>query len=180
LTAHYRHLTIDDRIQIQTLHDRGKSKAEISRSIGVHRSTIFREFTRGSFQPERDHANLCPYLRNRLDTRGPRNRLYLGHQAPLQAQTRGARSHQPHRMRQGRLVAWVIKRWTNEWTPQEISGRLGLEFGDYVGGDAQMRVSTELLYAWIYDSAQRLKRAPAILAPRGEETPPPGGPAVSF
>src|SRR5664279_2513295 len=34
LTAHYRHLTIDDRIQIQTLHDRGKSKAEISRSIG--------------------------------------------------------------------------------------------------------------------------------------------------
>ena len=124
MTAHYRHLTIDDRIEIQTLHERGKSKAEISRSIGVHRSTISREFSRGSWQPEHDHANLRPYLRNRLDTRGPRNRLYLGHQAHLQADTRAARSHQPYRMHHDRLVDWVIKRLEKGWTPQEISGRI--------------------------------------------------------
>jgi IS30 family transposase len=162
LTAHYRHLTIDDRIEIQTLHDRGKSKAEISRRIGVHRSTISREFTRGSWQPEHDHANLRPYLRNRLDTRRPRSRLYLGHQAHLQAQSRGARSHQPHRMRRDRLVDWVIKRLEKGWTPQEISGRLGIEFPS----DARMRVSTEVIYAWIYAPAQQHRQLWQYL-PRG-------------
>ena len=35
LTAHYRHLTIEDRIKIQTLHERAESKAKITRRIGV-------------------------------------------------------------------------------------------------------------------------------------------------
>ena len=170
MTAHYRHLTIDDRIQIQLLHERGQSKAEISRQIGVHRSTIYREFTRGSWQPEHDHANLRPYLRNRLDTRGPRNRLYLGHQAHLRAGSRGARSHQPYRMKHDRLVDWVIKRLQKGWTPQEISGRLGVDFPDELGGDLvddrRMRASTELLYAWIYAPAQQHRQLWQYL-PRG-------------
>ena len=162
MTAHYRNLTLDDRIEIQTLHEKGTSKAQIARSVGVHRSTITREVTRGSWQPEQDHANLRPYLRNRLDARGPHERLYLGHQAHLQAETRAAGSHRPYRMRDDRLVDWVIKRLEKGWTPQEISGRLGVEFGD----DARMQASTEIIYAWIYDPAQQHRQLWQYL-PRG-------------
>jgi transposase-like protein len=59
-TAHYRHVMLDDRIEIARLRDRGISKAEIARQLGVHRSTITRELRRGSRQPERDHAALMP------------------------------------------------------------------------------------------------------------------------
>lgn len=150
MTAHYRHLTLDDRIHIQTLHERGNSKAEIARSVGVHRSTISREITRGSWQPEHDHANLRPYLRNRLDTRGPHERLYLGSQAHLQAGTRTARSHNPYRMSHDLLVDWVLSALRRGWTPEEIGGRLPIEFPD----DTRMRASTETLYAWIYAPGQ--------------------------
>jgi IS30 family transposase len=150
LTAQYRHLTLEDRIEIARLRDGGVSKAQIARKVGVHRSTITREVDRGSWQPEHDHANLRPYLRNRLDTRGPHARLYLGGQAQLQAQTRSARSHRPHRLRYDRLVDWVIKQLEKGWTPQEIAGRLPSEFPD----DPRMRVSAETVYSWIYSPAQ--------------------------
>lgn len=164
MTAQYRHLSLDDRIQIQTLHERGKSKAEIARRVGVHRSTITREIRRGAWQPEQDHANLRPYLRNRLNTRGPHERLYLGPQAHLQADARLARSHLPYRMRHDRLVDWVIKRLEKGWTPQEIAGRLPVEFP----GDPRMRASTEILYAWIYAPTQQHRQLWQYL-PRGRK-----------
>lgn len=151
MSTHYRHLSLDDRIQIELSLDRGHSRAEIARRIGVHRSTITRELARGSWQPEHDHANLRPYHRNKLDTRDPHERLYLAGQAHHQAQTRAARSHRPYRMRYDRLVSWVIGQLRRGWTPEEISGRLPIEFPD----DPRMRASTETLYAWIYAPEQR-------------------------
>ena len=85
MTAHYRHLIIHDRIEIQKLYEQGTRKAQIARRVGVHRATIGRELCRGSWQPEHDHTNLCPCLRNQLDTRGPHERLYLGGQDHLVA-----------------------------------------------------------------------------------------------
>jgi len=112
---------------------------------------ITRELGRGSWQPERDHANLRPYLRNKLDTGDPHQRLYLAGQAQLQADTRKSRSHQPYRMRHDRLIDWVIGQLRRGWTPEEISGRLPVDFP----GDRQMRVSPETLYAWIYSPEQQ-------------------------
>ena len=109
-----------------------------------------RELSRGSWQPEHDHANLRPYLRNRLDTRGPHDRLYLAGQAQVRADARRTRSHLPFRMRYDRLVDWVITHLRKGWTVEEISGRLSAEFPD----DPRMQVSVETLYAWIYDPAQ--------------------------
>ncbi|WP_206476201.1 helix-turn-helix domain-containing protein [Microbacterium sp. KRD172] len=163
MTAHYRHLTLEDRIEIERLLEKGTSLAEIARQIGVHRSTISRERRRGSWQPEHDHANLRPYLRNRLDTRGPHERLYLGGQAQLHADTRTARSHQPYRMLHDQLVDWVISALRRGWTPAEISGRLPLEFPD----DARMRVGVETLYAWIYAPEQKHRQLWQYL-PRGQ------------
>jgi IS30 family transposase len=164
LTAHYRHLTLDDRIEIQRLHDLGVAWAEIARRIGVHRSTITRELRRGSWQPERDHANLRPYLRNKLDTSGPHDRLYLAGQAQLRADGRKKASHQPFRMTYDRLVDWVVKHVCKGWTVEEIAGRLPIEFGD----DPRMRVCHETLYAWIYDPGQQHRELWQYL-PRGQK-----------
>ncbi len=155
---------MDDRIEIERLLDLGFSKAEIARRVGVHRATITRETARGAWQPEHDHANLRPYLRNRLDTRGPHGRLYLGRQAQLQADTRGALSHQPYRMEHDRLVDWVLTQLRKGWTPEEISGRLRVEFPN----DPRMRVGVETLYAWIYSKRQRHRKLWQYL-PRGRK-----------
>lgn len=158
----YRHLSRDDRAEIQSLLDAGVRRAEIARRLGVHRSTITREVKRGSWQPEHDHANLRPYLRNKLDTRGPHERLYLAGQAQLASDTRKKRSHGPFRMNYDRLVDWVIIHLRKGWTPEEIAGRIPLEFPD----DPRMRVSAETVYAWIYDPAQRHRQLWQYL-PRG-------------
>jgi IS30 family transposase len=150
LTTRYRHLIIDDRFELQRPGEGGVSQSAIARRLGVHRSTITRELRRGSWQPERYHANLRPYLRNKLDTRGPHERLSPGPQTQLQANTRGARSHQPYRMGYDRRVDWVISAVRRGWTPQEIAGRLPSEFPD----DPRMRVSVETMYSWIYSPAR--------------------------
>ena len=164
MTAHYRHLTLQDRIEIERALDRGLSHAEIARDLGVHRSTVSREVRRGSWQPEHDHANLRPYLRNKLDTRGPHDRLYLGGQAQAHADTRQARSHRPFRMLYDRLVDWVITHLRKGWTIEEIAGRVGIEFPD----DPRMRVSVETLYAWVYDPTQKYRELRQYL-PRGHK-----------
>ena len=154
---------MDDREVIASLGDRGRTKAQIARALGVHRSTITREVRRGSWQPQHDHANLRPYLRNRLDTRGPHERLYLAGQAHLMAQERAAASHRPYRMGYDRLVDWVVKHLLKGWTPEEISGRLPTEFPD----DARMRASAETIYAWIYSKPQQHRQLWQYL-PRGQ------------
>ena len=164
MQAHYRHLVLEDRVEIQRLLDLDESRAEIARRLGVHRSTITRELQRGSWQPERDHANLRPYLRNKLNTRDPHERLYLAGQAHQQAIVRGRRSHLPFRMEYDRLVDWVLTRLRQGWTPEEIAGRVRVESPD----DPRMRVSAETLYAWIYAPAQRHRELWQYL-PRGHK-----------
>lgn len=164
MTAQYRHLTLDDRIEIEHLLELGVTRAEIARRLGVHRSTITRELRRGSWQPEHDHANLRPYLRNKLNTRNSHERLYLAGQAHLQADVRKGSSHQPFRMKYDRLVDWVISQLRKGWTAQEIAGRVGVEFPD----DLRMRVSTETLYAWIYGTNQQHRTLWQYL-PRGHK-----------
>lgn len=160
----YSHLTLNDRIEIERLLDYGHTHAEIARRIGVHRSTISREIKKRSWQPERDHANLRPYLRNKLTTRSRRDRIYLAGQAQLHADANRVRSHQPYRMTYDRLVDWVITHLRRGWTPEEISGRLPIEHPD----DPRMRVSPETLYAWIYAPAQQHRQLSQYLA-RGQK-----------
>lgn len=164
MTAQYRHLTLEDRFEIERLLGLLVPRAEIARHLGVHRSTITRELKRGSWQPEHDHANLRPYLRNKLNTRRSRDRLYLAGQAQLRTDDRTVRSHQPFRMAYDRLVDWVITHLRKGWTPAEIAGRVRVEFPD----DPRMRVSTETLYAWIYATDQQHRGLRQYL-PRGHK-----------
>lgn len=43
------HLTRDDRIRMETLLNSGHSKKEVADYLGVHRSTIYREYNRGKY-----------------------------------------------------------------------------------------------------------------------------------
>lgn len=106
-------------------------------------------------------AAYAPY-RYARGSAGPWNqRQYRASRAQAHADRARACSHQPWRMRDDRLVDWVVKRLEKGWTPQEISGRLPVEFDD-----AKMRVSTETLYQWIYAPTMRHRQLWQYL-PRG-------------
>ena len=63
-----------------------------------------------------------------------------------------------------RLVDWVVKQLQKGWTPEEIAGRLPIEFPD----DVRMRVSAETLYAWLYAPGQQHRQLWQYL-PRGQK-----------
>jgi IS30 family transposase len=48
MEKNYHHLTREQRDEIYRLHQEGKSQNQISKSIGVHRSTVSREIKRNS------------------------------------------------------------------------------------------------------------------------------------
>lgn len=73
-------------------------------------STVSREIRARSWQLESEHANLRPYLRNKLNTRGPRERIYLAVKAQHHADKRKQRSNKPYRMRYEPLLNYVIDR----------------------------------------------------------------------
>lgn len=163
MTAQYRHVVLDERVQIELWIDQGVSQAEIARRLGRHRSTVSREVRRRSWLPANTSAAYVPYRPAGLKTRPATRRQYRASQAQRYADAAKTRSHQPHRMRYDRLVDWVITHLRKGWTPQEISGRLPIEFP----GDPRMRVGVETLYAWIYAPAQRHRQLWQYL-PRGQ------------
>ena len=44
-----RHLTRSDRVKMETMLNTGHSKKEVADYLGVHRSTIYREYDRGKY-----------------------------------------------------------------------------------------------------------------------------------
>ena len=151
MTRHYKHLDLDERIQIEKGLDRGLSKSEIARQIGRAPSTVTREVARRSWRPSNTSAAYTEYRPAGLRCDQATARHYRATQAQAHRQRASARSHQPRRMTCDRLVAWVVDRLRRGWTPAEIAGRLPLEHPD----DPVMRVSHETLYAWIYSPAQK-------------------------
>ena len=120
------------------------------------------EVRRGSWSPESSHANLRPYLRYKLNTRPLRERLYLAHYACHQAVTRKRASRMPYRMEYDGLVANLLSTFRSGWTPEEIAGRLPIDFP----GNPRMRLSVETLYSCVYSTRTR-SRALWQYLPRG-------------
>lgn len=77
----------------------GKSPAQIAKALGVHRSTIIREFRRNST-----------------------NRSYDAHEAQRKAQKRKTRSS-ARKMSIG-MIAMVEEKLKLNWSPEQISGWL--------------------------------------------------------
>lgn len=151
MATQYRHLVLDDRIQIEKLRDQGITQSEIARTMGMHRATISRELCRGRWRPSNTSAAYTPYRPAALKTGAVTRTQYRASQAERRAAKRSTASHQRHRMRSDALIGWVINHLRRGWTPEEICGRLPLEFPE----DRRMRLCPETLYAWIYSPEQR-------------------------
>jgi len=113
----YTQLTEEARYQIFALVEAGQTQTQIAMIIGCHKSTISRELTR-----------------NRTKTG-----YWPGH-AQAAAKRRRRQSHQPRIS----LKTWqtVEQLLSQDWSPQQISGRLRLE--------RQPSVSPERIYLYIY------------------------------
>lgn len=117
-------LTRDDREKIARLGGLGCGVPEIARRTGFHRTTIARELGR--------HA----------DAGG----LYDPGRAQAEAEESAKRPKAPKLAPGTRLRAYVADGLRRGWSPEQISGRLRVDFPD----DEGMRVSHETIYQAIY------------------------------
>lgn len=160
----YKHVCLDERVQIEKWRDQGTSMRQIAVRLGRNVSTVSREIAHRSWRPGHTSTAYTPWRPAALRTDEQTSRQYRASRAQHHADQARSRSHRPWRMTDDRLVGWVVDRLRRGWTPEEISGRLPIEFGD----DPVMRVGTETLYAWIYSPTQRLRRLWGYL-PRGHK-----------
>lgn len=127
MEKNYHHLTRKQRDVIYRLHQEGKSQNQISRQIGVHRSTISREVKRNS----NVHVGYLPD-----DAQGSAHK----------------RRHRPSSKicRSAELQAIIVQYLSQGWSPEVIAGRLTLE-------ESRHKISHESIYKWIYKEGKALK-----------------------
>jgi transposase, IS30 family len=118
-----RHLTIGDRESIGRMLAQGKSRGEIAKQIGFHRTTVGREVRRDpapkSYSPTRVQA----LVRQRRQGRRRFRKLESAEE----------------------LASYVQDKLGHSWSPEQISGRLPLDYPQ----DPSMRISHEGIYQWI-------------------------------
>ena len=122
------HFTRDDRLKLETYKLAGYSNAHIAGILGYHKSSIGRELGRNSIRGRYQGA-LADKVSVRRRQEIERNRKI---------------DHPP-------LRRYVIDMTMNHWSPEEISGRLRLNFGN----DPLMQISYESIYLAAY-SDERL------------------------
>jgi IS30 family transposase len=124
----YTHLTEQDRVCIFHQQHSHFSHAEMGRRLHRHRATIGRELKRFHRHPSWPcYHQYFPDGAERLAVE-------------RRARPRGFRwiTHRP-------LLAYVLKSLRKEWSPQQISGRLKMDFKN----DEKMRVSPPSIYCYI-------------------------------
>ena len=146
----YSHVSLDERVQIEKLVDAGVSKRQIAKKLGRSPSTISREINARSWLPSNTAAAYTEYGPH-LKFGDRTKRQYRASLAQDHSKRTASNSHKPTKLRDDKLVTWVCDHLRKGWTPEEIAGRLPIEFPD----DNTMRVSHETIYAWIYHPSQK-------------------------
>lgn len=120
----YRQLTSGERYALKALKRQGLSKAAIARALGRHRSTIGRELARNS----RADTGYRPYTADEMTRarrrRSRRNRRFTGSDWDL-------------------VVAYLKE----QWSPEQISGRLGRK--------GELQISHETIYRYVWHDKKR-------------------------
>lgn len=143
----YRHLDLDERIEIEKLLDRpGATIRGIARALGRSASTISREVARGGWRPSNENASYTPYRDVALRTGEATPVQYRAGRAQKRANQRAANSHRPHRLVTDAAVTYVVHNLRRGWTPEMIAGRVRLEHP----GDRSMWACPETIYQFIY------------------------------
>ena len=127
------HLTEEERVCIFHQQMAGWTNAEMGRRLDRHRGTIGRELARF-----RRHPTWPSYRQYFPDSAHELARTRRG-------QGRGARwtKHRP-------LLAYVLRGLRQQWSPEQITGRLALNFPD----DRKTRVSHESIYRHLRSDRQ--------------------------
>ena len=125
----YTHLTSNDRYVIYHLIVYGLGYREIARRLGKHHTTISREVKRNWKYQGR----------------------YWHMVAQKEAESKKCIARHTRKQSHKKLYNHVIHRIRNDWSPEEIVGRLVLEYPD----DKDMRLSVECIYQWIFKDAQQ-------------------------
>ena len=126
----YSHLTLQERYVIYHLVLYGLSLREIGRRLNRHHMTISREIKRN--RPT--YADDAVYWHEAAQDYAARRKRFARHcirQSNLQ------------------LVRYVKSKLRQDWSPEEIAGRLVADYPN----NALMRISPEAIYQWIYSDA---------------------------
>ena len=119
----YRHLNIDERESILKMQAAGKSFQDMAENLGRNKGTISRELARntsstGEYKP---HLAQRYYRKRRVD------------------------SKEPYRLQDKRLAKYVRKKLKQYWSPEQISGRLKIDYPR----EGRMRISPGTIYSWV-------------------------------
>lgn len=120
----YRHLTHDDRCQIYTLKKSGLCLSEIARQISVDKGTVSRELRRN----------------------GDSGDYHFERAQELSSCRRRAASSRPTKMTPECIEFIETKLVQEQWSPEQISGRMKLLFG--------YSISHERIYQHIWENKQ--------------------------
>ena len=114
----YRQLTLKERYHISTLYKQGVTQKEIAREVGVSPSTISRELRRNGDEKgyDAEQAQMKTFLRHRHKRK--------------------------HTVWTPSVERYIRQRLKQEWSPEQISGRMKIERDD--------AVSHETIYRYIY------------------------------
>ncbi len=124
-------LTPADRDTLARLHAQGCGVREIARQLERSPSTISTELRLGTWHDDTTHT--ATYVA--IHAQGLRNK-------------RAVASHEPVRFKHAPLEQYVRLHIQAGWSPEQIHGRLPLDYPD----DQHMRISPETVYAFIYAS----------------------------
>lgn len=125
----YRHLSLNERYVIHHLCLYGLSCREIARRLERHHSTVGREIVRNGPRHEGD--------------------VYFHEAAQRRAEARLRWPRSWRRRDHRRLHLYVVTGLRNDWSPEQIAGRLRRDHA----ADARMRISPETIYQWVYRDA---------------------------
>ena len=116
------HLTLEQREVLAQRTAQGEHPDRIAAALGYHRGTVYREWGRNrtaeGYFPARAHAG---------------------------AQRRRRASKSPWKLSGGPLAEYVQEKLRQYWSPEQIAGRLKVDFPD----NPAMRISHQGIYDWI-------------------------------
>jgi IS30 family transposase len=118
----WKHLTLDQREVLAQRTCRGEHPQDIAAAIGCHPGTVYREWQRNGQDGQ-----------------------YFPARAQAAADARRRSSKAPWKMDHPALAAYVQDKLSKYWSPEQIAGRLRVEFPD----EPAMRISHQGLYDWI-------------------------------